>query len=865
MANTKIRDNNTNFLTDTDGLVIPTGTTAQRVANTGAIRFNSSLGALEFYNGSSWVVLDGKPTIASISPTAIAADGVTTTPVTITGTNFTSASTITLTSADGLNTITPSTTTYTSSTSIGFTLGATQISGIEGTGTATIAGVSISDTSGNFTCTSNSSIAAGEPVWITGSSFSSNYSMTGVAVTGVAGQFSCTSVSPQKLATGQTVTIVGQNQYNLSSVNIIGPDTNTITGVAITGTAGQFSCTSTTLLVGQAITITGTYGGTGSISGYASGTTYYVVATNGTPTGATTFTLSTTRNGTGVTTTAGTPTGLTYTKANTTGQIAFSRTTTNLAVGNIITISGTLGGTGTITGYTDPTTYYIIATDGANYATLSTTSGGSAVTTTAGTPTGLSYLYSGTGSITGNNSTTTASTTYYIIATNGSTTFTLSTSSGGSAVTTTAGTLLFGTNGSYTVGAGTSSVGSISGWSSGNVYYIIGSPTSTSFQLSATKGGSAITTTSGTPVGVSCVLSQYKTTKSPWNINVTSAGGNSSTLAAALATNEGPIFITPSGNISNNFSGNRSFSYQLQAVTETGSTSGITYSSASGTLPTGVTLSSSGLLSGTITAPGSLTVYTFSVTATDSTGLSTTQSMNIGVYPATVQTFNSSATFTVPTGLTVVDVLVVAGGGNGGGQCNIGGGGGAGGLIYRPAYPISPGTPIFVTVGPGGFPQGSPSTFGGLTAIGGGGGAFFAVHNVQTPQPGGSGGGGGQNSFQIPGSPGGTGVQPSQPMDSGSYGFGNPGGNSPMFNQGGGGGGAGGSGSPAPAGSGGAGKTYSISGSPVEYAAGGGGTVGGGAGGPSGGASGQAAAPGRGGGGGAQGAAGGSGVVIVKY
>ena len=82
-----------------------------------------------------------------------------------------------------------------------------------------------------------------------------------------------------------------------------------ITSVVITGTAGQFSCASSTLSVGQRFTISGTLGGTGSITGYTNPTTYYIVATNG----STTFTLSTTYGGSGVTTTAGTPTGLTYT------------------------------------------------------------------------------------------------------------------------------------------------------------------------------------------------------------------------------------------------------------------------------------------------------------------------------------------------------------------------------------------------------------------------------------------------------------------------------------------------------------------------------------------------------------------------
>jgi hypothetical protein len=82
-----------------------------------------------------------------------------------------------------------------------------------------------------------------------------------------------------------------------------------LTGVVITGTAGQFSCSTTTLSLGGTVTITGTLGGGGTISGYTgTATTYYIIATNGT----TTFTLSTTGNGSGVTTTAGTPTGLTY-------------------------------------------------------------------------------------------------------------------------------------------------------------------------------------------------------------------------------------------------------------------------------------------------------------------------------------------------------------------------------------------------------------------------------------------------------------------------------------------------------------------------------------------------------------------------
>ena len=64
-----------------------------------------------------------------------------------------------------------------------------------------------------------------------------------------------------------------------------------------------------------------------------------------------------------------------------------------MAVGGTLTISGTLAGTGSITGYTSPKTYYITATNGTTTFTLSDVFGGTALTTTAGTPTGLTYTY----------------------------------------------------------------------------------------------------------------------------------------------------------------------------------------------------------------------------------------------------------------------------------------------------------------------------------------------------------------------------------------------------------------------------------------------------------------------------------------
>ena len=77
----------------------------------------------------------------------------------------------------------------------------------------------------------------------------------------------------------------------------------------------------------------------------------------------------------------------------TAGQFTCAANT--LYVGMTVTISGTSGATypasGSISGYTNPTTYYIITTNGSTSFTLSATRGGGAITTAVGTPTGLTY------------------------------------------------------------------------------------------------------------------------------------------------------------------------------------------------------------------------------------------------------------------------------------------------------------------------------------------------------------------------------------------------------------------------------------------------------------------------------------------
>jgi hypothetical protein len=336
----------------------------------------------------------------------------------------------------------------------------------------------------------------------------------------------------------------------------------------------------------------------------------------------------------------------------------------------------------------------------------------------------------------------------------------------------------------------------------------------------------------------------------------------------------------------------------LSRTLEANSDSAVTYSLAGGSsLPAGLTLSSNGLLSGTLTSPpASTTTYNFTVIATDAEGQTTSSAFSINASAAItatggtvtnvgsyrIHTFTSSGTFEVAEGGDV-EYLVVAGGGGGGAVH--GGGGGAGGFRTGSGFSISSGS-YPITVGAGGTgggtnsrsPGGSNSTFSTITSIGGGGGGTYATSPSSPLTTGGTGGSGGG---------GGSGEGGSGSGGSGTPGQGNNGGNALAPGSGaicGGGGGAGSAGSNANIpGNGGNGSASSISGSSVTYGGGGGG--GGdsrispaGSGGSGGGGAGStngspvAGTTNTGGGGGGagysnqtNGAAGGSGIVIIRY
>lgn len=98
----------------------------------------------------------------------------------------------------------------------------------------------------------------------------------------------------------------------------------TFTNVQITDTVGDFTCNSTSLSIGMQVTVSGTFSGSGSISGYSNPTIYQISNTNG----SSTFTL-TTLSGAALTTVAGTTTGATFTTGSAAGP-AFAQLTSNL-------------------------------------------------------------------------------------------------------------------------------------------------------------------------------------------------------------------------------------------------------------------------------------------------------------------------------------------------------------------------------------------------------------------------------------------------------------------------------------------------------------------------------------------------------
>jgi hypothetical protein len=172
------------------------------------------------------------------------------------------------------------------------------------------------------------------------------------------------------------------------------------------------------------------------------------------------------------------------------------------------------------------TIYYISATNGTSTFSLSSVKGGTPLSATYGSTTGLTFQttqYAGVD----------VNTTYYVTATNGTSTFTLSTTSGGSAISTVVTSLA-----NLTFSA-SQSIGIANG-----TYYIISTNYATTFTLSATSGGSAVTTiVPNNTTGLIFTLGSYQ--QVTLSNNATATGNVTLTFDNNIAVSGGIVMLYP--------------------------------------------------------------------------------------------------------------------------------------------------------------------------------------------------------------------------------------------------------------------------------------------------------------------------------
>ena len=87
----------------TSGVKLPVGTNDQRVNTLGSLRFNSTQGFAEYYNGNQWVAIDTPPGVSSVNPTNFESSALPSN-IVITGTNFRSAVSVKFIGSNGIET-----------------------------------------------------------------------------------------------------------------------------------------------------------------------------------------------------------------------------------------------------------------------------------------------------------------------------------------------------------------------------------------------------------------------------------------------------------------------------------------------------------------------------------------------------------------------------------------------------------------------------------------------------------------------------------------------------------------------------------------------------------------------------------------
>jgi hypothetical protein len=162
---------------DTDAIVVPNGTTAERLGTElGQIRYNTDIGLVEVYAAGGWQPLDAPPAVTSISGTI---NENTNSTITVLGSGFKTGSTVGITGA-AVNGIQRNlATTFVSSTSLTAATNAAVVNYVGGQ----VFNVKVTNSSGLSGELTNAGTVDRDPVWVTpagslGTVFDSNRSRT---------------------------------------------------------------------------------------------------------------------------------------------------------------------------------------------------------------------------------------------------------------------------------------------------------------------------------------------------------------------------------------------------------------------------------------------------------------------------------------------------------------------------------------------------------------------------------------------------------------------------------------------------------------------------------------------------------------
>jgi hypothetical protein len=196
-------------------------------------------------------------------------------------------------------------------------------------------------------------------------------------------------------------------------------------------------------------------------------------------------------------------------------------------------------------------------------------------------------------------------------------------------------------------------------------YQIVASNFPTSYSASGLPSGLSVNTTTGVISGTPTSAGVTTATIMAYN----AAGSGSGTLQFTIGSGVNPPVV--GGSTTASATVGTAFSYAISA-----SNSPTSYSVVG--LPSWLSVNpTTGVITGTPSATGTVNL-TLQATNAGGTG---TGSLQITISAPSVQTvtFTANNTFTVPSGVTSVQVLVVGGGGGGGWHDGDGGGGGGGG------------------------------------------------------------------------------------------------------------------------------------------------------------------------------------------